>query len=69
MLRAMRTRLFGYFLLGIFALGIPTAAQVRPQMRAARWHIFDCGTTAPMDPSLYDLKLEEIEGSRGFITP
>ena len=65
----MRTKLFGYFLLGILASGIPASAQVRPQLTAVRLYIFDCGTIAPMDPTLYDLKPEEIKGSRGFITP
>ena len=65
----MRTKVFGYLLLGILAFGIPTTAQVRPQVTAVRLYIFDCGTIAQMDPALYDLKLEEIKGSLGFITP
>src|SRR5215471_13521178 len=68
MLRAMR-KTTGLFLLGVFAFGLIALAQVRPQGSSPRLYIFDCGTIAPMDSSLYDLKLEEIKGSRGFITP
>jgi len=71
MLRGMRTRnVLSVLLLGILGMVSAATAQNRaPAVSSLRLYIFDCGTIAPMDPTLYDLKIEEIKGSRGFITP
>ena len=37
--------------------------------QSPKLYIMDCGTIAPMNPTLYDLKAEEIKGPRGFFTP
>ena len=37
--------------------------------QSPKLYIMDCGTIAPMNPALYDLKAEEIKGPRGFFTP
>ena len=34
-----------------------------------RLYILDCGTIAPMDPTLFGLKANEIEGDASFVTP
>jgi N-acyl homoserine lactone hydrolase len=34
-----------------------------------RLYVLDCGTIAPMDPTLFGLKREEIKGDASFITP
>jgi hypothetical protein len=32
-------------------------------------YVMDCGTIAPMNPQLYDLKAEEIKGPPRFLHP
>lgn len=32
-------------------------------------YVLDCGTIAPMDPTLFGLKKEEIKGDASFVTP
>jgi N-acyl homoserine lactone hydrolase len=45
----------------------PTAASAEPA--GLRLYILDCGTIAPMDPALFSLKKEEIQGDGGFVSP
>jgi N-acyl homoserine lactone hydrolase len=40
-----------------------------PPPRGARLYILDCGTIAPMDPTLFGVKKEEISGDASFVTP
>jgi N-acyl homoserine lactone hydrolase len=40
------------------------AAQAGPKL-----YILDCGTIAPMDPTLFGLKKEEIKGDASFVSP
>lgn len=43
----------------------PAAAQAA----GPRLYILDCGTISPMDPALFSLKPEEIEGDASFVSP
>lgn len=41
-----------------------TAGAVGPRL-----YVLDCGTIAPMDPALFNLRKEEIAGDGGFVSP
>jgi glyoxylase-like metal-dependent hydrolase (beta-lactamase superfamily II) len=34
-----------------------------------RWYILDCGTIAPMDPTLFGLQASEVKGDVHFVSP
>ena len=42
----------------------PAAAPVGPRL-----YVLDCGTIAPMDPTLFSLKKEEVKGDVSFASP
>jgi N-acyl homoserine lactone hydrolase len=44
----------------------PAVAAAAP---ALRLYILDCGTIAPMDPTLFSLKKEEVKGDVSFVSP
>lgn len=37
--------------------------------RGLRLYILDCGTIAPMDPALFNLKADEVKGNVSFVSP
>jgi len=39
------------------------------QAAGPRLYILDCGTISPMDPALFSLKPEEIQGDASFVSP
>jgi glyoxylase-like metal-dependent hydrolase (beta-lactamase superfamily II) len=50
------------------AAATPVAARTKPP-KSLRLYIFDCGTIAPMDPTLFGLKPGEVSGEVSFVTP
>ena len=54
----------------LFAAFIASSCTSAPPTAAGpRLYVLDCGTIAPMDPTLFGLKKEEISGDASFVTP
>lgn len=53
-------------LLASFALALAAVAAGAPSVRL---YVLDCGTIAPMDPALFNLKREEIKSDASFVSP
>lgn len=47
----------------------PAAAGAAGAATGPRLYILDCGTISPMDPALFSLKPEEIQGDASFVSP
>lgn len=55
--------------LGLAACAKAPPADVPDSAGGPRLYILDCGTISPMDPALFSLKKEEIQGDGSFVTP
>jgi glyoxylase-like metal-dependent hydrolase (beta-lactamase superfamily II) len=53
---------------GLLALGAATSATAA-RATDLRLYILDCGTIAPMDPALFNLKASEIHSDASFVSP
>ena len=55
--------------LAIIGFAITGTAYAAPAANELRLYILDCGTIAPMDPTLFSLKKEEIKSDASFVSP
>jgi N-acyl homoserine lactone hydrolase len=63
-----RRMLAGLFVTALaFAASTGTAAPAAPH--SLRLYVLDCGTIAPMDPKLFNMKPGEFKGDLHFVTP
>jgi N-acyl homoserine lactone hydrolase len=51
------------------ALALTACASTSSHKAGPKLYVLDCGTIAPMDPTLFGLKKEEIAGDGSFVTP
>ncbi len=54
-------------LLGLLGTATGVAQAAKPA--GLRLYVLDCGTISPMDPALFSLKKEEIQGDASFVSP
>jgi N-acyl homoserine lactone hydrolase len=55
--------------LALCLLTASAAASAAAPVKHLRLYLLDCGTIAPMDPALFNLRKEEIKGDASFVSP
>ena len=63
------TRALGVLLVLAAGLLAAAGAPAAEAVKSLRLYILDCGTISPMDPALFSLKKEEIQGDASFVSP